>query len=184
LPIRYNKPSAISFDSDTTISLVVEMAGAGSAKPVFEELPGGQEATTVKLSNRVVAKLVGPPDQVSITQADPPEERPLMDGTNAQWIWNVRAKQPGKTTLTLEIYAVIQPGGDANTYQMKTYTNSFPVQISWLSQLKWEIDQIDPVWKWLGFGTPVAIACGVIAFFRKSIFKRKPGGPARSDSLR
>jgi hypothetical protein len=172
--IRYNKPSAISFDSDTPISLVVEMAGAGSGQAALANMPGGQVAAVVKLSDKVTAVLTGPPDDVSIVQADPPSDRTLEDGFNAQWIWNVRAKQPGTALLTLEVSTTVQRSGSSVPVQIVTYTDKFPVQISVTSWLKWQIDRIDPIWKWLGLGTPIAIIGGGIAWWRA----RRKSGPS------
>jgi hypothetical protein len=165
--IRYNKPPAISFDQDTLVSLVIEMAGKGSAIPRFQNFSGNQASASVALGDNAVATLSGPVDDVAIALDNGPALKPLMDGVNTQWIWSVRAKRPGSTLLTLEIDTLVPDGASVRQYQIETFTDRFPVQMSWLSQLTWQIDQISPAWKFLGLGTPVAIIGGLILFFRR-----------------
>ena len=55
---------------------------------------------------------------------------------------------------------------------MRAYTNQFDVSVDPISWLTFTISRIDPIWKWLGLGTPVAIIIGLFGFWRGRARKR------------
>ncbi len=176
--IIYKKPPHLSFDQDTPVSLVVEMQGPNSGAAALADLPGQMVSATVRLSDTATAVLTGPRDEVSIRQDDPPQDRNLMPGANAQWMWSVRALRPGSAILTLEIYTTVMHDGTKTSYQMKTYTDKFPIQISYLSWTEWEIARIRPIWAFLGLGTPTALGAMIFRYLRRRASKKLKAPPA------
>jgi hypothetical protein len=166
LQIEYNKPTAISFDSDTVIVLVAESHDTASGHAAVAAAPGQAVQAKVGLSAIVTAQLEGDSDQVQITPLTS-DTQAVTSLANTRWSWNVRAKQPGKATLTMNVFDDVTVGGQNTLYQIETYTDEFPVQIGWLSKLRWQFEQIDPIWQALGLGTPVALIGGLVAWFRR-----------------
>ena len=163
-PIAYNKPSQIAFDRDTTISLVVTVNGA--AADSLKNLPGEKVATSAHLSDDVVAELTGDPAAVKITPRQDKEQR-IADLGDVVWVWDVRALTPDPATLTLKLSAKVDLAGRPALVSVRTYTDRFTVQIDPVAKVKWWIGRIDPIWKWLGLGTPVVLIGAVLAFFRR-----------------
>jgi hypothetical protein len=166
VPITYNRPATLSFDQDTPITLVVEGLGAGSAG-ALGAFPGQQVSSQALLSPRVTARLTGPSDEVSI-QAQSADTQEVSSIANTSWLWQVRARKPGQTTLTLELDANVVIDGKPTPLQVRTYTDRFGVHMNLISRTTYEIQRIDPIWRWLGLGTPVAIIGGFLAWRRRS----------------
>ncbi len=120
----------------------------------------------VDLGAIVTAQLRGDSDQVQITPLTS-DTQAVTSLANTRWSWSVRAKRPGQTTLTLDVFDDVTVDGRDTLYQIQTYTTQFPVQISPLSALKWQFEQIDPIWQALGLGTPVALIVGLIGWIRR-----------------
>jgi hypothetical protein len=166
LRIEYNKPAAIAFDGDTTIVLVVESQDPAAGHAAVAAAGGQNVQANVALSAIVTAQLKGDSDQVAITPLTSDTQAVTTLG-NAQWTWTVRAKQPGRATLTLDVFDDVKVQGQDTLYPVRTYTNEFPVRIGGFSWVTWEIGQINPVWQFLGLGTPVVIIGGTVAFLRR-----------------
>jgi hypothetical protein len=170
--IDYNRPPAISFDHDTPVTLVIEMLGKGTGIGALPPGGGLTNEVSVKLSSSVTAILSGPPDDVKISLSEPSATQPLFAGANAQWDWNVKALRPGSVVLNLQLYSTVKANGAATTYQIRTFSDRFRVSMSTTSWLEWQINQIQPIWKFLGLGTPVAIGLGLIAWWRRRARRR------------
>ncbi len=163
-PIAYNRPTQIAFDRDTTISLVITVNGA--AADSLRNLPGEKVAASARLSDDVVAELSGDPAAVKITPRQDKEQR-IADLGDVVWVWDVRALTPDPATLTLKLSAKVPLAGQPALVPVRTYTDRFTVQIDPVSKAKWWIGQIDPIWKWLGLGTPVVLIGGLLTFLRR-----------------
>jgi hypothetical protein len=177
IQIEYNKPDAISFDTDTTIVLVAESHDTASGHALVAGAGGEVMPVTAALSAIVTAQLLGDSDQVQITPLTT-DTQAVSSLTNTQWSWNVRAKQPGTASLTLNVFDNVTVNGQSTYYRIKTYTNQFRVVISPLSSLRWQFEQIDPIWQALGLGTPVALIGGLIAWLRRP--RKAAASPASS----
>ena len=186
IPIRYNKPATLSFDHDTPIGLVVEVEGAGTGASAVQGLPGAQVTAVAKLNAKAAAELTGAEDEVAIHPKGP-VSLPITGAANSELVWYVRALKPGSTTLTLQIYATVNIGAEQQQVRVRTFTDKFNVVMSPVSWAKYQIGQIDPIWKWLGLGTPVAIIVGVVGCRSHSecgptvsAYARRPGKPLLS----
>jgi hypothetical protein len=166
IQIAYNKPTTISFDTDTVIVLVAESHDAAAGAATVAGAQGQAVQANVGLSAVVTAQLEGDSDQVQITPLTA-NTQAVTDFANTQWSWAVRAKQPGQATLTLNVFDDVKVGGRNALYEIETYTNQFPVQISWLSEAKYQFQQIAPIWQGLGIATPVALIGGFVAWLRR-----------------
>ena len=164
MPTRYNRPPTISFDHDTTVGFVVEGQGSGSSAAMLGDLPGDQVAGAEALTPDVVVRLKGPDDEVVIA-ARTPDQQHVTTLNNTYWFWDVRAKKPGATTLTLTVEP-LDTKGRSLTPQL-VYVNRIKVVIEPVSRVTYWIGVINPLYKFLGLGTPVALIAGAWAFWRR-----------------
>jgi hypothetical protein len=146
IPVGYNKPKSLEFDRDTEITLIVETASAKDALAELQTFSGEKVSGVAKLAPDVEAVLSGPPDDVVITPRQNAAQK-LTEIANVQWIWDVKAKHPGSTTLTLDLWTTVHASDGDRTVRMRTFRDTIPIHVSRLQWLTYEIDQIDPVWK-------------------------------------
>ncbi len=171
LPIQYNRPPTLSFDHDTLLTLVVESQSSGDA--AMAGAAGPVVHAHALLGTTETAHLSGDSSEVQIVPLAS-ETQTITNLSNVQWAWNVRAKSPGETTLALELSADVVVKGQHSWYRVTTYTDRFRVKMSPVSWATWRIGEIEPIYKFLGLGTPVVLLGGLIAFLRRRSNNRKP----------
>ena len=172
MPIRYNRPTQIAFEHTTPVSLIVETASVQKAVADLKIFPGEAKSATAALSSVVTARLIGDPSAVIIT-ARMSETQEITNLANVSWIWDVRAIKPGPTSLTLQVIDLLPVGGVVKAIPVVTYTDQINVSVDPIAWMLYEINRIDPIYKFLGLGTPAALVIGVVAWWRS---RRKRDG--------
>jgi hypothetical protein len=166
MPIIYNRPPQINFEKATPVSLIVGSASIQQAVADLQVFPGTAKSATAVLSSVVTARLLGDPDAVVIT-ARMPETQEISNLANVSWIWDIRAIKPGTTLLTLQIFDTLPVDGGTKIISVKTFNDNIIVHADLISWLRYEINRIDLIYKFLGIGTPAVLIVGVFTWWRK-----------------
>ena len=172
LPLVYNKPSTLEFDRYISVSaiLVTTRAGVPNALADISKNEGQKISDTVKVGDSVTAELSGGPEDVEI---DPkgPVQHAVTPLENISWQWQVRAKRPFKTTITLNVSTNLKVGGVEKDVQVRTYHVDMPVHTTIFGEAKYWSNEISPIWVLGGgiFGATIGLSAW--------LWPRRPGGP-------
>jgi hypothetical protein len=160
-------PSPIKVDEWRTIGV------AASIKKDAQELEkmlrqivpdaGRMESVGGKVGPMMEAKLTGESFDI---KAVSPASQTIAEDAAARWLWEVKAKEPGKRRLHLVVTAII-PDGSAPPTEVALMNRDIEVEVTiwWLVDHYWE-----KYWKWLLGGLGTAAGSAIAWFFNR---KRK-----------
>lgn len=174
LPAVYNRPTNISLGSSTPFQLVIQTAQSQEPLTLFREMPGEPISVDIKAAQQMSARLTFPPDKLEATLRGPPK-RLVTAQSPVSWIWDVKGLKPGPANVTLEIFAHLTTKDDDAGVAFRVYTDKWTVKTSPLEWIKYQIGEIEPVYKF----TALALA-GLGSFL--AWFGLKPAGKEEKEA--
>lgn len=170
LPAVYNRPTNISLGSSTPFQLVIQTAQSQEPLTLFKEMPGEPISVDIKAAQQMSARLTVPPDKLEATLRGPPKQL-ITAQSPVSWTWDVKGLKPGPANVALEIFAHLTAKDDDVGVAFRVYTDKWTVETSPLEWVKYQIGEIEPVYKF----TALALAGfgGLLAWFGL-----KPAGKA------
>lgn len=102
---------------------------------------GGSE---VNVSKIVVAKAIatGGLSVIPIT----PEEQVISTNTQTEWIWNLRASEPGIYEVKLTLTAIVSVDGQKTQKFLKVFEETITIEITLKQRI---IDLVNKYWQWI-----------------------------------
>ena len=165
VPVAYNKPTELPYRRTRTFSLVIDRGQPGTAGEALQGLPGEVTTVEVDVAREMTARLTGPPADVDISLRGANERRRVSRYGDTVWTWDVTAKTTGEIPLTAELIAHLQSPEGPEEFSVRTYSDSFVVQVSFIDRVKLWIAAIDPIWAWITGA--VATVLGLLAAWAK-----------------
>jgi hypothetical protein len=141
--IAFNTPQKLNINETAEIQLLLSM------KKSIEELKGeitssGQtEGDTVKVANRMEAKLTGSNFQITaITE----EEQAIGKNDTAEWNWEIKPQSKGRQKLHLTLTAIFVIDGKKTPKTIRTFDKTIEVEVTAKQASKGFIAKN---WQWL-----------------------------------
>jgi nitrate reductase NapE component len=168
LPAVYNRPTDLTFDETTEISLIIETVPDQNVAAETLGLKGKLTPVQLHLSDKVSAALSGDDLEVKLRGADP--TRVITEFGPVQWIWDVKPEKTGNTLLTLEVFALLDGGN--NTVKVRTFRDRIPITATVSQRVQAYVAFLSPIW------TLVASVVGGIGGLMIWLWQIKVGPPA------
>jgi hypothetical protein len=156
--IVYNKPDSLRLGRTTEMSLVIKTKYGQDISAEIKGLPGTLQEKTIDATEEMSARLSAPDVEITL-QGD--EKRAVTPRAPVQWIWHVKPKAPGKTTLTLEVFGYIPVDKKKREFvKIRTFRDEIEVTSTWLEQAGEYVKSIEPMRASL-FATVGGLVAGV-----------------------
>jgi hypothetical protein len=174
--LAYNAPSHLAKGQTQLIALSVSPTSS------IRQL----KATIVASGRKIGARArLAPVMQAALTglgfRIDPPgpQEQPVAPGLITTWQWQVTPTQTGTLTLALSLKAVVYQQGRRVRYTVRTFDETWNVEVSWRSRLS---GFIGTNWKW--FVTAIIIPLVVWLYKSRQEPKEPPSGATPTQPTR
>lgn len=141
--IAFNAPQTLNLSDTTQIQLLL------SLKKSVEELKrevtsaGSVEGASVKVANRMEARLSGPNFQIT---AITDEEQAIGANDTVEWKWEIKPLATGRQNLHLTLTAIFKVDGAITRRSIRTFDNTIQVEVTGRQMV---LDFIKKNWQWL-----------------------------------
>ncbi len=125
--VVFNVPSKINIDDSPQIQLILSLADSIETlkKLITEE--GKKIGATIKISNRMEARLTGYKFQIS---AITPEIQAVSKHRQTEWKWEIHPKEEGTNKLHLTVTALLDIDGHSTPRAIRTFDKDIEVQVT------------------------------------------------------
>ena len=150
--IAFNAPESMTLDDTAHIQLLLSLDKSVEQLRNDVAEAGRKEGATVKVSDIMDARLVGPDFDIT---AVTPEEQPVTSKGTTEWLWDVKPKTDGDRTLHLTLLAVLEVNGQRASRNIRSFSKDITVSVTpvqWMGRLvssKWD-------WLWAAIIVPLA----------------------------
>lgn len=150
--IAFNVPANVNIEDSFQIQLILSLA-ADSEKlklSIIEE--GEKEGATVKVSNRMEARLTGAKFQIATIT---PEIQAVSEISETVWRWEIFPKEEGKHKLHLAMLAFVEIDGNNTPRTVTTFHKIIIVDVTTKQKL-WYFFKNNWQWLWIAILVPIA----------------------------
>jgi hypothetical protein len=141
--IAFNAPETINIADTVPIELVLGLAQSISDLSRKIEAAGRIESATIKVANRMEARLSGTGFRIT---AVTPEIQAISATDTTRWAWDVKPTATGAQRLHLTLSAILNVDGASTPRAIRTFDKTIAVNVTW-PQLTERF--IGKNWQWL-----------------------------------
>lgn len=141
--IAFNTPNTINVQETAQIQLLLSLQKSIEELTAALTAEGVRAGETVKVSNRMEARLTGPNFQIT---AITPEEQAISATENTEWRWEIKPTIAGQHNLHLTLTALINVEGTNTRRSIRTFDRIIEVEVT-PGQMAWEF--FKKYWQWL-----------------------------------
>jgi hypothetical protein len=129
--IAFNVPAAINLQETASIHLVLSLQKPVEALKQMVQAEGEKEGTSIRITNRMEARLTGPNFQI---QAITPEVQAVTATEITEWKWVVKPTQLGQHHLHLTLTALFSVDGVPTSRMIRTFDKTIEVNVTLAQQ--------------------------------------------------
>tara|TARA_R110001583_G_scaffold178806_1_gene335042 strand:- start:160 stop:852 length:693 start_codon:yes stop_codon:yes gene_type:complete len=125
--IAFNAPTTINIDDSPQIQLILSLSETADMikQSIIEE--GERIGATIKVSNRMEARLSGYMFQIS---AITPETQAVSKSQSTEWKWEIYPKEEGQHRLHLTLTALLEIDGHSTPRAIRTFSKIIEVNVT------------------------------------------------------
>lgn len=141
--IAFNSPQRMNLNETAQIQLLLSLQ-----QPIDElrnaiTAAGEREGATVRVSNRMEARLSGPNFQITAITT---EEQAIGSIDTVEWKWEIKPTVSGRHNLHLTLTALFTVDGAASRRAVRTFDKTIEVDVT---AGQWASDFFGKNWQWL-----------------------------------
>ncbi len=150
--IAFNAPATINIDDSPQIQLILSLSETVDVikQSIIEE--GERIGATIKVSNRMEARLSGYMFQIS---AITPETQAVSKSQRTEWKWEIYPKEEGQHRLHLTLTALLEIDGHSTPRAIRTFSKIIEVNVT-ATQKFGNFFKNNWQWLWAAILIPVA----------------------------
>ena len=131
--IVFNTPKKMNLHETSTIHLTLGLSQTIDELKERIQIAGIKESATIKISDRMEARLVGPNFIVS-------EITPAVQAVSAvdvtEWKWQIKPTSEGKQSLYLTLSAHISVNGAPTPRTIRTFDEIIEIEVTWQQRIE------------------------------------------------